>query len=305
MARKKRKGRGLDGVLLLSKPVGISSNRALQRAIQLFGACKAGHTGSLDPLASGMLPICFGEATKIAGFLLNADKAYTVTAQLGVTTNTGDLDGEVLLRVPANTVDGAALEAVLNRFRGPIKQIPPMYSALKYRGQPLYKLARQGLEIERKVRCVTISQLDLLHFENAQLSLYVECSKGTYIRSLIIDIGALLGCGAHVIKLHRNWVRPFAERPMHTLDEIELLPGSDFSCIDDLLLEPNEALTLPVFIADEKNVHRLLKGQTVTCETASEIGTLYTICTNDQRFLGIGLCKTPGSLAPRRLVRVP
>ena len=198
MARKKRKGRDLDGVFLLRKSVGISSNRALQQVIQLFGACKAGHTGSLDPLASGMLPICFGEATKIAGFLLNADKAYTVTAQLGVTTNTGDLDGEVLLRVPANTVDRAALEAVLNRFRGPIKQIPPMYSALKYCGQPLYKLARQGREIERKARCVTISRLDLLHFEDAQLSLYVECSKGTYIRSLIVDIGALLDV-AHML----------------------------------------------------------------------------------------------------------
>ena len=206
MARKKRAGRDLNGILLLDKPTGISSNRALQMAARLFSSRKAGHTGSLDPLASGMLPICFGEATKVSGFLLDSDKAYTVTARLGVVTDSGDADGDVVERSENVDVNRSALEAALEQFRGPIEQIPPMYSALKHKGQPLYKLARKGQVIERKPRPVIIRHLELLELKNDQFSLYIECGKGTYIRSLVVDIGAALGCGIAFYQL--SWLVP-------------------------------------------------------------------------------------------------
>jgi len=206
MARRRR-GRSLDGILVLDKPSGVSSNRALQMAKRLYGAAKAGHTGSLDPLATGVLPLCFGEATKFSQFLLDADKAYESTFVLGVATATGDAEGEVQVTGDASAVTEADVAAALDTFRGEIEQVPSMYSALKHQGQPLYKLARQGKEVERKTRRVVIKQLDLRAFRGgaqAQVDIYLECSKGTYVRSLAEDLGAVLACGAHVSRLRRT-----------------------------------------------------------------------------------------------------
>ena len=303
MARRKRAGRDLNGILLLDKPTGISSNRALQMAARLFSSRKAGHTGSLDPLASGMLPICFGEATKVSGFLLDSDKAYTVTARLGVVTDSGDADGDVVERSENVDVNRSALEAALEQFRGPIEQIPPMYSALKHKGQPLYKLARKGQVIERKPRPVIIRHLELLEFENDQFSLYIECGKGTYIRSLIVDIGAALGCGAHVTKLHRNWVQPFVEHTTYTLEQLESLSAGNPGSIDNLLLAADAALNLVSIKLDSRCTQRLLTGQVVDVDSACEIDSLYVVYADDDRFLGVGICKSIGKLAPKRLVR--
>lgn len=303
MARKKSAGRDLNGILLLDKPTGISSNRALQTAARLFNSRKAGHTGSLDPLASGMLPICFGEATKVSGYLLDSDKAYTVTAQLGVVTDSGDADGNVVQRSDKIDVNRSALEAALEQFRGPIDQIPPMYSALKHQGQPLYKLARKGLVIERKPRPVNIRHLELLDLENDRCSLYVECSKGTYIRSLVVDIGAVLGCGAHVTKLHRNWVKPFVGHTTYTLEQLESTSAGDPGSLDNLLLAADAALNLVSVKLDSECTQRLLVGQAVDVESVCEIDSLYAVYADDNRFLGIGICKSRGQLAPKRLVR--
>ena len=194
----------IDGIFLLNKPLGFSSNQALQKAKRLLGAKKAGHTGSLDPLATGLLPLCFGEATKFSSYLLNADKTYEVTAQLGVSTTTGDSEGDIIAKQPTSAITLSDIEAAISKFTGSYEQVPPMYSALKHQGQPLYKLARQGKTIERQARLITIYTLQLLAFHGDTLTLRVACSKGTYIRSLIEDIGQFLGCGGHITALHRT-----------------------------------------------------------------------------------------------------
>ncbi len=208
MGRRKNKGRNVSGVLLLDKPKGCSSNHVLQRVKRLFGAAKAGHTGSLDPLATGMLPVCFGEATKISAFLLEADKRYHLKCQLGVSTATGDAEGDVLDTQDVSSIKESAIKAVLPEFIGEIEQVPPMYSALKHNGERLYKLARQGIEVERKPRRVTIYDIEFLSFEQddqqrAILELEVSCSKGTYVRTLVEDIAKKLNCGAHITALRR------------------------------------------------------------------------------------------------------
>lgn len=212
--------RRVDGILLLDKPEGMTSNRALQRVKHLFAARKAGHTGSLDPLATGLLPLCFGEATKVSGFLLEADKRYRVTCRLGITTTTGDREGEPLQRRPVPVLDDAAITAVLQRFIGRIEQVPPMYSALKHKGERLYHLARQGIEVERAPRAVTIHDLVLLARGEEELELEVHCSKGTYVRTLCEDIGEALGCGAHVTALRRTALGPFVDVSMVTLEQV-------------------------------------------------------------------------------------
>ena len=212
MAR--RKGRPVDGVLLLNKPSGMTSNHALQRAKRLFFVEKAGHTGSLDPLATGVLPLCFGEATKFSQFLLDADKRYRSTFVLGVTMSTSDADGEVIAQKSAADIDLAQVEAALEHFKGDILQVPPMYSALKHQGQPLYKMARQGIEVERAPRPVTIYALEILAFragEQAEVDVDIRCSKGTYIRSIAEDLGFSLGVGSHVKTLHRSAAGLFDE----------------------------------------------------------------------------------------------
>ena len=297
------RGRELDGILLLDKPTGISSNRALQKAARLYEARKAGHTGSLDPLASGMLPICFGEATKISAFLLDSDKAYTVTAQLGVTTDTCDADGEVLTRQAVTVSDDLTIERALSRFRGDIDQVPPMYSALKHKGQRLYKLARKGQEVERKPRRVHIAELTLLKVDGDAVTLHVQCSKGTYIRSLVVDIGETLGCGAHVTQLRRDWVNPFADLAMHTLERLESLADAGDSSMDALLLPLDAGLNLPKIVLDPESGARLLMGQVVDCADALETADLYRVYNEELLFLGIGKCSLPGKLAPKRLIR--
>ncbi len=214
------KGSGVTGILLLDKPSGISSNRALQRAKHLFGAAKAGHTGSLDPLATGLLPVCFGEATKIAGYLLGARKAYAAKCRLGVVTDTGDSDGEVIATRPVPALDAAAIEAALATLRGRIVQVPPVYSALKQQGVPLYRRARRGEAVTVPPREVEVFRFELAARADDTLGLHVECGSGTYVRSLVRDLGERLGCGAHLTALRRLWVEPFREPAMVTLEEL-------------------------------------------------------------------------------------
>ena len=215
-----------SGILLLDKPRGLTSNQALGRAKYLLGLRKAGHTGALDPMATGLLPLCFGEATKVSAFLLDADKGYLAEARLGVATDSGDADGEEIARQPVPDLDRARVEQALEEFRGPIDQVPPMYSALKHNGKRLHELARAGIEVDRPPRRVTIFNLDLLALEGDRLTLRVQCSKGTYIRSLAMDLGERLGCGAHLTALRRERSGPFELRDAVTLDDLEAL-GSE------------------------------------------------------------------------------
>lgn len=298
MAR--RSFRKLNGILLLDKALGVSSNKALQDARFLYQAEKAGHTGSLDPLASGMLPICFGEATKISGLLLDSSKRYQTTATLGFVSTTGDEEGEKLnaRAIPALSPD--FLESVLSRFRGSIQQIPPMYSALKKDGQPLYKLARQGLEVERKPRQVTIYQLQLLGFSENGLQLDVVCSKGTYIRTLVEDIGEALGCGAYVSRLHRVSVDPFADQAMYSLQSLREVASQAATDLDHLLLPIDAALPhLPRLDLSEEWVARLQQGQRIKVDLAdSELLRLYS---PTQTFIGLGTIQHHLLLAKRLL----
>src|SRR5690606_17238940 len=233
--------RPLDGILLLDKPSGPSSNQALQRVKQLFRAAKAGHTGSLDPLATGLLPVCLGEATKIAGHLLGSRKAYRTVAVLGATTDTDDADGQVLLERPVPALGESLIEAALAPLRGRIAQRAPIYSALKSGGEPLYARARRGEAIEAPVREVEVHRLELLRREGATLELEIECGSGTYVRSLVRDLGEALGCGAHVAQLRRLWVEPFHAPRMHTLEELEQVAASGGEEAPDRLLLPLEA----------------------------------------------------------------
>ena len=231
MGRRRARGRDVTGILLLDKPSGITSNAALQQVKHLYFARKAGHTGSLDPLASGILPICMGEATKVSAFLLDADKRYQVRCRLGIRTTTADAEGEVLEERPIGTYSGDQLEAVFDGFRGRIEQIPPMYSALKHKGERLYKLARQGVEVEREPRPVNIYELTLAGQGDDWIDIDVHCSKGTYIRTLAEDIGEKLGCGAHVAALRRSAVGPYGSDQLITLEQLEALKETDMPAI--------------------------------------------------------------------------
>ena len=232
MAR--RRGLDIHGVILLDKPVGITSNRALQKVRGIFQARKAGHTGSLDPFATGMLPICLGEASKTAAFMLEAEKQYRATAHLGEATTTGDVEGEVIQTCPVADLDPGKLAQVLKKFVGEIEQVPPMYSALKHKGKPLYEYARAGIEIERPARTVTIHQLDLVEWQVPELTFDVRCSKGTYIRTLAEDIATALKSCAHLIKLRRLVVEPFESFPMVTLEQLQ--GARDHGGLQDFLL---------------------------------------------------------------------
>ncbi len=298
MARR-RKGRPINGILLLNKPLGISSNRALQNAKHHYQAQKAGHTGSLDPLATGMLPICFGEATKISSFLLDSDKTYLTTATLGTTTSTGDAEGEVLEQKIIPILDKQSIESVLNKFRGCIVQIPPMYSALKHQGKPLYELARQGIEIERKQREVTIHTLALLSFTDTTLELEVSCSKGTYIRTLVEDIGHELGCGAFVSMLHRTEVKPFKNQEMINWDTVEAAQDQD---LIDLLLPIDAGLTaFPEVTLNEKQTVALLYGQAI--DIAVPDTSHIRIYNQNRVFLGMGVPDGENCLKPKRIMQ--
>ena len=259
----RRKLRPLDGILLLDKPSGPSSNQALQRVKQLYRAAKAGHTGSLDPLATGLLPVCLGEATKIAGHLLGSRKAYRTVAVLGATTDTDDADGQVLLERRVPPLDDSVIETALAPLRGRIAQRAPIYSALKSGGEPLYARARRGEAIEAPVREVEVHRLELLRRDGARLELEIECGSGTYVRSLVRDLGEALGCGAHVAQLRRLWVEPFHEPRMHTLDELEQVAASGGEEALDRLLLPLEAglAGFPRVRLDASEAARLRHGQ--------------------------------------------
>ena len=297
----RQKGRVIDGVLLLDKPIGLTSNQALQRVKRLFNARKAGHTGSLDPLASGLLPICLGQATKVSGFLLNAGKRYQVVARLGQRTDTGDADGQVIEERPVPALDRGLVKRVLARFEGSQTQVPPMYSALKHQGQRLYKLARQGIEIERQPREIEIHGLELLSLEADALELEVACSKGTYVRTLVEDIARALGTVAHVIVLSRLGVGPYAEGRMYKLEELEALAEQGMERLDELLLPVDSALKhWPSVELGADSAYYLMQGQAVMAPGAPSSGKV-RLYDEGHGFLGIGEVKLDGRVAPTRL----
>ncbi len=293
----KRRWQRVDGVLLLDKASGLTSNSALQGARRLFSAAKAGHTGTLDPLATGLLPLCFGEATKFSADLLNADKTYEADLLFGITTDTGDAEGVVVLQRPVG-FSRSELEAALLRFFGPIRQIPPMYSALKRDGKPLYELARQGIEVERDAREVTIHELQLLDFSGDRCRLRVCCSKGTYIRTLAEDIGNILGCGAHLTALRRTVVGSLSINDAVTLERLNALSDEERA---NALLPPDALLqTLPaVYLGDEETL-KFSHGNPVSAIVAPGKCRVY----GGNRLLGLGEADVSGKVNPRRLVCV-
>lgn len=303
MGKRRPRGRNLSGVLLLDKPVGMTSNGVLQEVKRLFHAAKAGHTGSLDPLADGLLPICFGEATKMSAFLLDADKRYRVQVRLGITTTTADAEGEVLARRPVEGVTPQQIETVLAGFRGEIQQLPPMFSAVKHQGQRLYELARQGIEVERKPRTVQIYDLELIAFGDDSLELEVHCSKGTYVRTLAEDIGEQLGCGAHVATLRRTAVGPYGENGMVTLQRIRDMAEHERERLDELLLPIETVLGhWPEVRLSRDTEHYLRQGQPVLVPRAPPSGWV-RLYGADGRFIGAGEIDERGLVAPRRLIQ--
>ncbi len=302
MGRRSAGRRNVSGILLLDKPVGITSNRALQIAKKLYQARKAGHTGSLDPLASGLLPLCFGEATKVSAFLLDADKRYWVRTRLGQTTTTGDADGEIRETRPVGGLTPAGLEQVLVRFRGAIEQVPPMYSALRHKGERLYELARRGEEIERAPRAITIHSLTLLRLRDAEAEFEVHCSKGTYVRTLVEDIGEALGCGAHVSALRRTGVGPFGDEGLVSLERLQKLAAPGFEQLDALLLPMQSALRgWPAVRLGEDAAYYLKMGQPVVVPRAPTEGWV-RLESAAGTFIGVGEILEDGRVAPRRLM---
>lgn len=311
MARRP-KGRLIDGVVLLDKPTGISSNHALQRVKRFYNAAKAGHTGALDPLATGMLPVCLGEATKFSQHLLEADKRYLVTAKLGERTDTSDSDGEV---VQTRAVDftQAALAEALDSFRGQTMQTPSMFSALKYQGQPLYKYAREGIEVPREARPITVYDLNFISLEGDELTLDIRCSKGTYIRTIIDDLGEKLGCGAHVIMLRRTEVAFYPTDKMVTLAQLEALVEQEknsecapFSLLDELLLPMDTAVAdLPVCQLDDVMAGYVMHGNPVRVSGFAAGTSVRLTVGEQQQFIGIGSMTDDGYVAPKRLVVFP
>lgn len=298
---RRRKGRDIHGILLLDKPAGYSSNQAVQKVRWLLQARKAGHTGSLDPFATGMLPICLGEASKTAGFMLDASKTYVAEAVLGVATTTGDIEGEVIERQQVPDAGVAEIEAVLERFRGGIEQVPPMYSALKHQGQPLYKLARAGREVERKSRPVTIHSLELLDWTPPVLKFRVHCSKGTYVRTLAEDIARELGSCAHLRTLRRLNVEPFQERDMLTLQALEAAAGE--GAADGLLRPVEDGLAdWPAVELDDEDADRFSHGNPVGAGSG-EAG-LVRVYNSAGRLLGIGEITAGKLLKPKRIMHL-
>lgn len=261
--RAKTQFRRIDGILLLDKPAGMSSNQALQRVRHLVRAEKAGHTGSLDPLATGLLPLCFGEATKIAGLLLGSNKAYEAVARLGRTTDTDDADGAVLVERDVPDLDGAALEAALEPLRGRIRQRAPIYSALKQGGERLYAMARKGLPVEAPIRDVEVRELRLVERSGDTLRLHVECGSGTYIRSIVRDLGEALGCGAHVVELRRLWVDPFREPKMVTLDALQAEAAAGADLASHVLPLAAGLVEFPSATLADEEARRFAHGQAV------------------------------------------
>ena len=298
-----RKGRDLSGVVVLDKPRDMTSSDAVQHVKSSFNARKVGHTGSLDPLATGVLPLCFGEATKFSRFLLTADKKYWVKLKLGIRTASGDADGDVVEERSTDGVTQDRIQHALESFRGEIDQIPSMYSAIKYRGKPLYKYARQGVEIERESRRINVYSIELSTFSGSEMTLRVHCSKGTYVRTIVDDLGEQLGCGAHVVELRRLMAGPFKESDMVTFEEIETarVDGS----LDELLAPISSAVSQwPAVRLSATSAYYIRQGQPVLVPHAPSEGwvQLRESCSNDEWFLGMGEIMEDGRVAPRRLI---
>ncbi|MEG0422671.1 MAG: tRNA pseudouridine(55) synthase TruB [Hafnia sp.] len=315
MSRPRRRGRDINGVLLLDKHQGLSSNDVLQKVKRIYNANKAGHTGALDPLATGMLPICLGESTKFSQFLLDADKRYRVIARLGQRTNTSDADGEVVQERPVE-FSQEQLDAALEQFRGDSQQVPSMYSALKYQGKPLYEYARQGIEVPREARDITVYELQFIRWENDELELEIHCSKGTYIRTIIDDLGEVLGCGAHVIYLRRVQVSNYPSERMVTLEQLQQMVAAaeeagiePKTVLDPLLLPMDTAAShLPEINLTDVVAAYVLQGQPVQVQGLPAEGMVRINVGEKRRFIGVGEVDDQGRLAPRRLVveeRVP
>ncbi len=295
----KRIKRNINGVLLLDKPLGFSSNQALQKVKWLYQAAKAGHTGTLDPLATGLLPICLGEATKFAQYVTDADKTYFATIQLGATTTTGDAEGEVLTTAPVN-VSPAQFSAACQQFIGEVSQMPPMYSALKHEGRALYEYAREGVDIARQPRLIRIQNIVVDKFEVDVAQITVICSKGTYIRTLAEDIGAQLGCGAHLIGLGRTETAGYLLPQAVTIEQLESL---DIEARDALLLPVDSAIdSLPKIILNADAAYYMMQGQAVWQAGKIPYGEL-RVYDENQQFLGLGFLQEDGKIAPKRLIQ--
>ena len=295
----KKTRRDVHGVLLLDKPQGMTSNDALQKVKRIFNAKKAGHTGALDPLATGMLPICFGEATKFSQYLLDSDKRYRVIAKLGERTDTSDADGQVICTKPVN-VTQTQIDEALSHFRGDILQVPTMFSALKYQGKPLYEYARQGIVIEREARPISVYENQFIQYDFAkqELTLEIHCSKGTYIRTIIDDLGELLGCGAHVIYLRRLQVSNYPVDKMISLDELQ-----NISEKEPLLMPVDSPLQASrKVVLSESQGKDILLGRTVTIESSVSVETLVRIYM-EQQFIGAG-SQILNKLSPKRLISI-
>jgi tRNA pseudouridine55 synthase len=302
---RRHKGRDVNGILVIDKPQGLTSNGILQQVKRLYGAAKAGHTGALDPLATGVLPLCFGEATKFSQTMLDSDKAYIATARLGERTETGDSEGSVVENRPVpEGLTADVLEPLLDRFRGDIQQVPSMYSALKHKGRPLYEYARQGIEIERPARPVTIYSLELLAIRDNEMDIAVKCTKGTYIRSLVEDIGEAIGCGAHVVALRRTLAAGFTLADAHDVPGMEAMRERDES-LDGLLVAPDAALSMfPEHRLSGPVLVSILNGQAVRIEAQLDQG--YVRVYGNQDFVGLAEAfpDSEGTqLVPKRLVK--
>ena len=298
---RRRRGRNLHGILLLDKPSGATSNAVLQRVKRLFNAAKAGHTGSLDPLATGMLPICFGAGTKVSSFLLDAPKRYLVTGSLGVSTDSGDADGTVVTKCPGIELRSDALRATFETFVGEIKQVPPMRSALKHKGRRLYQLAREGIEVPREARRVTIHSIEFVALKWPEITFEVSCSKGTYVRTLVEDVAKALGTVGHVVKLRRLAVGPFEEGQLVTLEKLEGSAKDGFPALDRWLLAVDRALQQwPSVVVEEALCKPLTQGQAVPA--APEWPHAWVrVYSPENTFIGIGEVQVQGELVPRRI----
>lgn len=296
--------KNINGILLLDKPAGITSNGALQQVKRLYTAKRAGHTGSLDPIATGMLPLCFGEATKFSQFLLDSDKHYYVTARLGKRTATGDVEGEVISERSFSHVTRANLEQALLSFHGETQQIPPMFSALKHKGKPLYELARQGIEVEREPRPIHVYSVQLESFQDDSFSFHIHCSKGTYIRTVVDDIGELLNCGAHVSQLRRTAVSPYMSFPMYTLPVLEdtfRREGTE-GLVKLLLPVETSVAAFPSVKLSTSAAFYIRMGQPVRVTNAPAQGFVRLMIGEDQRFLGMGEMLEDYRVKPKRMV---
>ena len=290
----------IDGILLVNKPQGLTSNAVLQQVKRLYKAKKAGHTGSLDPLATGMLPICFGEATKFCQYILDADKCYEAVGLLGIKTNTGDSMGEIIATAESFSISLTELNSVLSRFKGQLKQIPSMFSALKHEGRPLYKYARAGIEIERNARDINIYNLILNQFNDKELALTITCSKGTYIRNLIEDIGEALKVGAHVTKLHRLYTAGFESETMFSLDELQAM--SEDIRITSLMPIDRAVNYLPRLAVSSFEANELYMGKIINRPFENNIIGLVRLYENDDKFIGLGEFEESNLLKVKRLL---